>query len=121
MDWVGWSILTTVLWAIQSVSTYYFTNKEQYNPTAVNTFTRFIGAILIIIYIVMGKDKNKILGDVNKLLRKTGGLPFITLSAGVFMMLGNILLYMAYSVIPENINAGLATGISELSIILSKY
>lgn len=121
MNWVGWSILTTVLWAIQSVSTYYFTNKEQYNPTAVNTFTRFIGAILIIIYVFVSKDKNKIFDDVNKLMRKTRGLPFITLSAGIFMMLGNILLYMAYSVIPENINAGLATGISELSIILSTF
>ena len=37
------------------------------------------------------------------------------------MMLGNILLYMAYSFTPSNINAGIATGISELSIIFSTF
>lgn len=116
MEWIVWSLITTVLWAIQSVSTYYFTNKQQYNATAVNTFTRFIGTILIIVYILVEKSKNKILTDVKKLV---AAVPFIVLCAGIFMMLGNIFLYMAYSIIPNNINAGLATGISEVSIIFS--
>ena len=118
MTWIFWSILTTILWAIQSVSTYYFTNKQKYNATAVNSFSHLFGTILIIIFIAINKDKKKILSDVNRIYTK---VPFIMLCSSIFMMLGNILLYMAYSVIPSNINAGLATGISELSIILSTF
>jgi drug/metabolite transporter (DMT)-like permease len=118
MTWIFWSILTTILWAIQSVSTYYFTNKQKYNATAVNTFSHLFGTILIIIFIIVNKDRKKILSDLHKIYTK---VPFIMLCSSIFMMFGNILLYMAYSIIPSNINAGLATGISELSIILSTF
>lgn len=117
-DWFLWSLFATIVWAIQSVSTYYFTNKKQYNATAVNSFSHLFGTIVIFTFILLNKEKKKIFSDVNRIYTN---VPFIMLSSAIFMMLGNILLYMAYSFTPSNINAGIATGISELSIIFSTF
>tara|TARA_Y100000389_G_scaffold197996_1_gene233657 strand:+ start:1027 stop:2061 length:1035 start_codon:yes stop_codon:yes gene_type:complete len=116
MTWLIWAILSAILWAIQSVSTFYFTNKQQLNSTAVNTLTRGIGVVCIIVYSLFTSKLGVIFRSIKKLFLQE---PIITILSTIFLFLGNIYLYMAYSIMPYDVNAGLATGISNISIIIS--
>ena len=116
MKWVFWAMLSASIFAVQSVSTYYFTNRRQLNAAAVNTLTRFAGVVVLTIYVLYKKTFLESLAGMGRMLTVS---PFITLLSGISMLLGNITLYIAYSMMPYNINAGLATGISNISIILS--
>ena len=63
MSWLKWAIGTAFLWAIQSVSTYYFTTITLINSVAVNTFTRGIGLLCVICYIVISGLSSKVQKD----------------------------------------------------------
>ena len=116
MKWLFWAMLSASIFAVQSVSTYYFTNRRQLNAAAVNTLTRFTGVVALTIYVLYKKTFLESFAGMGRMLTIS---PFITLLSSVSMLLGNITLYIAYSMMPYNVNAGLATGISNISIIIS--
>jgi len=116
MSWLKWAIGTAFLWAIQSVSTYYFTTITLINSVAVNTFTRGIGLLCVICYIVISGLSSKVQKDIGIILSTD---IFFMIVSSILMLLGNVFLYMSYAKIPHNKNASVATGLSNICIIIS--
>ena len=116
MSWLKWAIGTAFLWAIQSVSTYYFTTITLINSVAVNTFTRGIGLLCVICYIVISGLSSKVQKDIGIILSTDF---FFMIVSSILMLLGNVFLYMSYAKIPHNKNASVATGLSNICIIIS--
>jgi len=117
MSWLHWSIVTTFLWTIQNSSMYYFTNIASMNAMAVNTFSRGIGIVCMICYILISGLSSQIRKNIVINIFFTD--IFFIIVSSILMLLGNIFLYMSYSKMPHYQNASVATGISNICIIIS--
>ena len=118
MKWLFWAFFASVLWAIQSVTAYYFTNKLGINSASLNTFTQGAGVMFMICYMLFYSETLKIRNNIVTIFSKS---PLFMILVGIFMLFGNIFIYMSYAAVPSTVNAGLATGLSNISIILNTF
>ena len=118
MSWALWAFFASALWAIQSVTAYYFTNKLSINSASLNTFTQGVGVMCMICYMLFYNESLKIWNNILTIFSKS---PLFMILVGIFMLFGNVFIYMSYAAVPSTVNAGIATGLSNISIILNTF